>query len=77
LTNALSKRSENHVHMVAAYTVWYNFCRTHKAHKMSPAMAGGVTDTLRDVAWIAGLVEAAGPKPNPRGPYKKRAAVAS
>jgi hypothetical protein len=42
----------------------------HKAHKMSPAMAGGVTDTLRDVAWIAGLVEATAPKPGPRGPVQ-------
>jgi hypothetical protein len=77
LTNAFSKKFKNHVHMVALYTVWYNFCRTHKAHKMSPPMAAGVTDTLRDVAWIAGLVEAAAPKPGPRGPYKRRAAVAS
>jgi IS1 family transposase len=72
LTNAFSKKFENHVHMVALYTVWYNFCRTHKAHKMSPAMAAGVSDTLRDVAWIAELVEAAAPKPGPRGSYRKR-----
>jgi IS1 family transposase len=72
LTNAFSKKFENHVHMVALYTVWYNFCRTHKAHKMSPAMADGVTDTLRDMEWIAELVEAVAPKPGPRGPYRRR-----
>jgi hypothetical protein len=49
LTNAFSKKFENHV-QVALCTVWYNFCRTHKAHNMSPAMAAGVTGTLRDVA---------------------------
>jgi len=74
LTNAFSKKFENHVHMVALYTVWYNFCRTHKAHRMTPAMAAGVTDTLRDVEWIAGLVETGEPKAGPRGPYRKRAA---
>jgi hypothetical protein len=71
--NSNRPTTENRVHMVALYTVWYNFCRTHKAHKMSPAMAAGVTDTLRDVEWIAGLIEAAAPKPGPRGPYKKGA----
>jgi hypothetical protein len=75
LTNAFSKKFENHVHMVALYTVWYNFCRAHKAHKMSPAMAAGVTDTLRDLQWIAELIEAAAPKPRPRGRYKKRVAA--
>ena len=36
LTNAFSKKFENHVHMVALYTVWYNFIRIHKTLKMSP-----------------------------------------
>jgi hypothetical protein len=72
LTNAFSKKFENHVHMVALYTVWYNFVRIHKTLKVTPAMAAGVSDTLRDMAWIAGLIEAAAPKPSPRGPYKKR-----
>jgi hypothetical protein len=38
LTNALSKKFENHVHMVALYTVWYDFVKAHKAHRTSPAM---------------------------------------
>lgn len=29
LTNAFSKKFENHVHMVALYTVWYNFVKVH------------------------------------------------
>lgn len=41
-TNAFAKKFENHVHMVALYTVWYNFVRTHKAHRMSPAMAADI-----------------------------------
>jgi IS1 family transposase len=46
LTNGISKKFENHVHMVALYTVWYNFIRIHKTLKMSPAMAAGVSKTL-------------------------------
>ena len=48
LTNAFSKKFENHVHMVALYTVWYNFVRQHKAHRLSPAMAAGVSETARE-----------------------------
>jgi IS1 family transposase len=70
LTNAFSKKFESHVHMVALYTVWYNFVRTHKAHKLSPAMAAGVADRLWSMEDVAELVEAAAPKPGPRGPYR-------
>jgi len=31
LTNAFSKKGENHCHMVALYTVWYNYVRQHKS----------------------------------------------
>jgi hypothetical protein len=43
LTNAHSKKFENHCHMVALYTVWYNFVRINSAVKMSPAMAAGIS----------------------------------
>jgi hypothetical protein len=71
LTNAFSKKFEKHVHMVALYTVWYNFVRIHRIVKMTPAMAAGITDTLRGMEWITGPIEAAAPKPGPRVPYKK------
>jgi len=74
LTNAFSKKFENHMHMVALYTVWYNFVKLHKAHKLTPAMAAGVSDRLWSMQDIAVLVEAAAPKPGPRGPYRKTAA---
>ena len=70
LTNAFSKKFENHAHMVALYTVWYNFVRQHKAHRLSPAMAAGISDRLWSMEDIAALVEAAAPKPGPRGHYK-------
>src|SRR5215217_253010 len=46
LTNGFSKKWENHVHMVALYTAWYNFVRIHKTLRTTPAMAAGVTDRL-------------------------------
>lgn len=75
LTNGFSKKFENHAHMVALYTVWYNFVRTHKAHKLSPAMAAGVTDKLWSMEELAGMIDAAAPVPAKRGPYKKQEAA--
>jgi IS1 family transposase len=71
LTNAFSKKFENHMHMVALYTVWYNFVKLHKAHRMTPAMAAGVTDKLWSMTDLAEMVDAALPKAGKRGPYKK------
>lgn len=34
--------------------------------------AAGVSDTLHDMEWIVGLIDARAPKPGRRGPYKKR-----
>jgi hypothetical protein len=75
LMNAFSKKAENHCLAMALYFVWYNFCRIHKSLHVTPAIAAGVSDTLRDMPWIAGLIEAAAPRPGPRGPYRKREAV--
>jgi len=73
LTNAFSKKLENHLHMLSLYFVHYNFCRQHKSlGGISPAMAAGVTDTLHDMEWVVSLIDARAPKPGPRGPYKKR-----
>jgi hypothetical protein len=74
LTNAHSKKFENHCHMVSLYTVWYNFVRINSAVKMSPAMAAGVSKTLWTMNDIVALIDAAAPAPKPRGPYKKREA---
>jgi hypothetical protein len=42
---------------------------------MAPAMASGVSKTLWTMDNIVALIDAAGPAPKPRGPYKKRAVV--
>ena len=75
LTNAFSKKFESHAHMVALFTIWYNFVRIHKTLRMSPAMAAGVTDRLWSMEDVAGLLEAAEPPAKKRGPYKKRDAA--
>jgi len=75
LTNAFSKKFENHMHMVALYTVWYNYVKQHKSLKgLSPAMEAGISGTLWSMTDLAEMVEAAAPKPGKRGPYKKQAA---
>jgi IS1 family transposase len=58
LTNAFSKKLENHCHAVALYSVWYNFCRIHKTLKVAPAMAAGVTDKLWSMEDIVALIDA-------------------
>lgn len=77
LTNAPSKKFENHCHMVALYAVWYNFVRINKAVKMAPVMAAGVSKTLWTMDNIVGLIDAAAPKSGPRGPYKKRSEISN
>ena len=75
LTNAFSKKVENHVHSLALFTTYYNFVRVHKTLRMSPAMAAGVSDRLWDIGDIVALVEAAEAQPGKRGPYKARVAA--
>lgn len=56
LTNAFSKKWENHWAAVALWMTFYNFCRRDQSIRMTPAMAGGVTDHI----WtVRELLEAA------------------
>ena len=57
LTNAFSKKLENHAHMVALFALWYNFVRVHKTLRMSPAMAAGVETRLWSMEDVVRLVE--------------------
>ena len=68
LTNAFGKKLAHQFYALALYFVFYNFCRIHKSLRMSPAMAAGITDTLRDAEWIVGLIDAGAPKPQKPGP---------
>jgi IS1 family transposase len=70
LTNAFSKKLENHCHAIALYFVYYNFCKIHKSLSVTPAMQAGLTKkpmTLEDIAMLCDY-EA----PKQRGTYKKR-----
>ena len=64
LTNAFSKKIENHAHSVALHYMHYNFVRIHKTLTVSPAMAAGVTDRLWTISDIVHLVELAEAQPN-------------
>ncbi|NJL08367.1 MAG: IS1 family transposase [Methylacidiphilales bacterium] len=75
LTNAFSKKIDNHIHALSLYFTWYNWCRIHKAHKLTPAMAAGLTDTLMTMDDIVALIDARAKKPGKRGPYKKRSSA--
>ena len=71
LTNAFSKKVENHAHAVALHMMYYNFVRIHKTLRVTPAMAAGVADRLWEIADIAKLVEDAEEAPKKRGTYRK------
>lgn len=55
LTNAFSKKLDNHKAAVAFYAMWYNFARIHQTLRVTPAMEGGITDHVWTAAEIAGL----------------------
>ena len=70
LTNAFSKKVENHIHHLALYFVWFNWCRRHQTTRVTPAQAAGLTDTWHDYEWLDGMIAEAVPpgKPGPKGP---------
>lgn len=74
LTNAFSKKVENHAYAVALHMMYYNFVRIHQKLRVMPAMAAGVAPRIWEVSDIVALVEAAEAQaaPKVRGPYKKR-----
>jgi IS1 family transposase len=58
LTNAFSKKVENHEHALAIYFMNYNYVRIHQTLRCTPAMEAGVTGRLWSIEDIAALVEA-------------------
>jgi IS1 family transposase len=57
LTNAFSKKAENHAHMMAIYFMHYNFVRIHQTLKITPAMAAGVTTKLWEMSDMVKVLE--------------------
>ncbi len=57
LTNALSKKVENHAHSVAIHTMHYNFVRIHHTLHVTPAMAAGMTTELWELTDMVKVLE--------------------
>ncbi|MEL6980071.1 MAG: IS1 family transposase [Pseudomonadota bacterium] len=73
LTNAFSKKFQNHVHALALYFAFYNFIRIHKTLKVTPAMAAGITDRLWSMEDVVAEIDRRAPKPGRPKAYRKRA----
>lgn len=76
LTNAHSKKFENHVWAVALHVMFYNFVRIHSTIRMSPAMAAGISSRLWDMTDIVALIDAREEAPRRPATYRKRSAAA-
>ena len=59
LTNAFSKKCENHEHMIALYYAFHNFARVHQTLKTTPAVAAGVADHVWTLGELVGLLDRA------------------
>jgi IS1 family transposase len=57
LTNAFSKKVENHAHSVAIHFMHYNFVRIHQSLRVTPAMAAGVSNTLWSLMEMVSVIE--------------------
>jgi IS1 family transposase len=58
LTNAFSKKFENHCHALSLYFYWYNWVRAHKAHKLTPAMAAGLIKSPMEMIDLVNMIDA-------------------
>jgi IS1 family transposase len=58
LTNAFSKKIENHEAAIALHFMHYNFCRVHKTLRVTPAMEAGLTDHIWDIEELVSLLAA-------------------
>jgi len=63
LTNAFSKKVENHAYAISLHFMWYNFGRVHQTLR-TPAMRAGVTDHVWSVEEIVGLLDFAEARSN-------------
>ena len=57
LTNACSKKVENHAHMVALHFMHYNFCRVHQTLRVTPAMQAGLADHVWEIEELVALLD--------------------
>ena len=57
LTNAFSKKVENHEHALAVFFMYYNFCRIHQTLRCTPAMEAGIADDVWELSDIGALID--------------------
>lgn len=57
LTNAFSKKVENHEHSVALHFMQYNFCRIHQSLRVTPAMEAGIANHVWSLAEVVALLD--------------------
>ena len=57
---------------VALHFLHYNFIRIHSSLRITPAMAAGVVDDLRDFDWLVDMIDEAWPKPNRPKTYRRK-----
>src|SRR5438876_2480202 len=57
LTNAFSKKVENHAAAVALWFMYYNFCRVHQTLRVTPAMEAGISDHVWDLSELVRLLQ--------------------
>jgi hypothetical protein len=57
LTNAFSKKVENHEHSVAIHCMFYNFCKIHSSLRVTPAMEAGLTDHVWEIQDLIALLD--------------------
>ena len=57
LTNAFSKKMENHAHAMSLHFMYYNFVRIHKTLRTTPAMAAGVSKKLWEMSDVVDMIE--------------------
>jgi IS1 family transposase len=57
LTNAFSKKVENHAAAVTLWFMYYNFCRVHQTLRVTPGMEAGIADRVWSLEELVGLLE--------------------
>ena len=57
LTNAFSKKVENHEHMLAIFFLYYNFCRIHQTLRVTPAMEAGISNHVWTIEEMVKMLE--------------------
>ena len=69
LTNAFSKKVDNHVAAIALHFMHYNFCRVHKTLRVTPAMEAGISGHVWSIEELVSILP--DPVAKKRGTYKK------